>query len=107
MFKNSFKPGNISPHFNCQLFCIRQYKGHPQLIATNRHISCGALSIYEMKWENKTLSGASQLIAHDLYKLYVYEPSNYEMGKIDCSGAKIMDIEKQGKTRITTLRAEK
>jgi alpha-galactosidase len=105
--KNSFKPGNISPVFNCQLFCIRQYMGHPQLIATNRHISCGALSIKEMKWESKTLSGVSQLIAHDLYKLYVYEPDNYEVGKIECPGAKIMDIEKQGKTRIITLRAEK
>lgn len=107
IFKNSFKPGKINPAFNCQLFCIRQYVGHPQLIATNRHISCGALSIKEMKWENKTLSGESELIAHDLYKLYIYEPDNYELGKIESPGAKIINIEKQGKMRIITLRAEK
>jgi len=107
IFKNSFKPGKINPAFNCQLFCIRQYVGHPQLIATNRHISCGALSIKEMKRENKTLSGVSELIAHDLYKLYIYEPDNYEIGKIDIPGAKIINIEKQGKMRIITLRAEK
>lgn len=67
-------PGNIDTNFNCQVFCFRELKDHPQLIATSRHITCGGTELSNMSWLNSTLSGTSELVAGDLYTIWVYEP---------------------------------
>jgi len=105
IFSNKFEPGDINPAFNCQLFCIRKYLGRPQLVSTNRHVSCGALELKDMEWNDHTLEGVSQLIADDTYTLYIYEPEHYVMKNFNCPGATIISTEKTDNLRVITLKA--
>ena len=88
-FKNGFAPGEIDTTYKCQLFCIRKKENHPQLLATNRHISCGALELTYLSWENKVLKGESEVVANDEYILYISEPSGFTPTNIDCNEGKI------------------
>ena len=54
-------------------------------MATNRHISCGALELTEVVWVSMSLSGQSELVADDEYIIYLTEPGNYKMKEIKCS----------------------
>ncbi|MDT8400395.1 MAG: alpha-galactosidase [Bacteroidales bacterium] len=85
-FNKGFLAGDIDTTYNCQLFCIREKKSHPQLLATNRHISCGALEIAGLDWENLSLSGESDLVAGDDYILYLTEPGDYKLQEIRIDG---------------------
>jgi hypothetical protein len=70
--------GEIDPAFNCQLFCIRAKTGYPQVLATNRHISCGATDLIGISWQENALSGRSHTVAGDEYTIVIYEPEGYE-----------------------------
>ncbi len=83
-YYQGFLPGVIDSTFKCQLFCIRKEETHPQMIATNRHISCGALELRELKWGNNILSGESELVANDDYIIYLTEPEGYTLRNILC-----------------------
>jgi hypothetical protein len=96
-FVNGFDPGTINPKYNCQLFCIRERKDHPQLIATNRHISCGAYDIEKLRWENNSLSAESKVVCNDTYILYLIEPENFKYNNFSCEGTEFI---KTIKTRI-------
>ncbi len=106
-FVKEFEPGSIDPQFNCQLFCIREKQSHPQLIATNRHISCGGLEVDGVKWDNNVLSGGSRLVADDPYGLYISEPAGYDFEKISCEGADVVSSENIGNLRVCRLRSAK
>ena len=88
-FYEGFTPGDIDSTYKCQLFCIRKEKIHPQLIATNRHISCGALEVKDVSWQNNSLSGESELVANDDYILYISEPAGFTLSEINCKDIKI------------------
>ncbi len=83
-YHGGFLPGNIDPEYKCQSFCIRKKEEHPQLIATNRHISCGAPELKDMVWENNTLSGRSDLVPEDDYIIYIVEPEDYTLKEFKC-----------------------
>jgi hypothetical protein len=85
-FYRGFLPGDIDPVYKSQLFCIRRKEAHPQLVATNRHISCGALELEDVEWKNMTLSGESELVANDEYVIYLTEPGNYRLKEIRIDG---------------------
>jgi alpha-galactosidase len=103
VFKSFFVPGGIETGFNCQAFCIREKLKHPQLLATNRHISCGGLEISNLVWEDNTLRGTSELVANDRYILYVYEGTGYTFEKVTLKGANLVSVEKKGSLREITL----
>ena len=106
-FVKEFEPGPIDPRFNCQLFCIREKQSHPQLVATNRHISCGGLEVDDVKWDSNVLSGESRLVADDPYDLYISEPAGYDFEKISCEGADVVSSEKIGNLRVCRLHSAK
>ena len=87
--KKQFNPGTIDSNFHCQVFCLREKQNHPQLLATNRHISCGALEIESMQWSNRQLKGSSTLVADDVYTIYVYEPEGYSNTKVTALNADV------------------
>lgn len=89
-FYEGFTPGNIDPAHKCQLFCIRREEMHPQLVATNRHISCGALEINNLSWRNNRLSGESELVANDEYVIYITEPEGFNFSGVTCEGATVL-----------------
>ncbi|MFC2128338.1 hypothetical protein ACFLRR_00540 [Bacteroidota bacterium] len=105
-FSQKFVPGNINPDFNCQLFCIRERLQHPQLIATNRHVSCGGFDIDNLKWEDNSISGSSKLVGNDDYIIYLTEPEGYEFNQLLSSGEVVNNV-KNGLVREITLRADK
>jgi len=105
VFKGRFIPGSIDTAFNCQVFCIREKLQHPQLLATNRHISCGGLEISELKWADNTLRGVSELVAKDKYVIYLYEGAGWTFDKVLLSGADLVGVEKKGAVREITLRS--
>ena len=94
-----FLPGAIDTAFNCQVFCFREKLDHPQLLATNRHISCGALELEKLQWNNHRLSGISNLVANDLYTIYLYEPAGAPMQEVKIIGAALIENSKSGEIR--------
>ncbi|MGA2624253.1 MAG: glycoside hydrolase family 36 protein [Bacteroidota bacterium] len=106
-FVKEFNPGPINPQFNCQLFCIREKQSHPQLVATNRHISCGGLEVDDIRWKDDVLSGESRLVADDPYDLYISEPAGYDFEKVSCEGADVVSSEKTGSLLVCHMRSAK
>ena len=102
-FQTRFVPGSIDTTFNCQAFCIREKLSHPQLLATNRHISCGGLEIKNLGWKNRVLHGVSELVTNDKYVLYVYEGAGYSSPKVSVKGAELLAMQKEGPVRKITL----
>ncbi|HWD89713.1 MAG TPA: glycoside hydrolase family 36 protein [Mucilaginibacter sp.] len=106
VFRSQFVPGAIDTAFNCQAFCFRKKLQHPQLLATNRHISCGGLEIRDMRWEGNALKGTSELVANDKYTIYLYEGAGYAFSKVTVKGAALVANEKDGVVRKITLLAK-
>jgi alpha-galactosidase len=89
-FPEGFAPGGIDSEYKSQVFCIREEESHPQLIATNRHISCGALELKSLSWENNCLTGESELVANDEYIIYINEPKDFTFQDVECESAEIL-----------------
>lgn len=102
-FTHSFNPGAIDEKYNCQVFCIREKTGHPQLLATNRHISCGAVDIKNMKFEDNVLSGTSEAVPGETYVLYVYEPPGTKEPLVFCTGATVIRHNLQSNIHVIEL----
>lgn len=105
-FVKAFETGKMNSKYNAQLFCIRERKEHPQIIATNRHITCGAYDLIDLKWENLILSGKSKIVNGEEYKLYIAEPYSYSCMKFDCDKAQILGNSKNGIVREISLKPD-
>jgi hypothetical protein len=105
-YSGEFSPGKIDPLFNCQLFCIRERLDHPQIIATNRHITCGGYELDDVRWKDHILSGKSRVIKNDPYVLYVSVLPGYKFKDVHCTGAKVKKIEKTGMMQKIVLHAD-
>jgi len=81
---------DIDSAFNCQLFCIRAKTDHPQVLATDRHISCGAADIISVNWQENVLTGRSHTIAGDEYTIVIHEPDGYKSSGINASGSVVV-----------------
>ena len=103
IFQGGFVPGAIDTAYNCQLFCIREVQDHPQLLATDRHISCGAQELQNLSWNKNILSGESKLPGNNLYTLYLYEPPGFNFGSFKCKGATLLETTKNGNVREVKL----
>jgi alpha-galactosidase len=104
-FQGQFYPGSIDSNYHCQVFCIREKQDHPQLLATNRHVSCGALEIKTMQWKNNMLEGTSGLTNGDDYTIYINEPDEFHLKKINLSDGEIITNKKEGSIRSITIRS--
>lgn len=69
------------PAFASGVVSIHQYKGHPQVISTSRHITQGAYDLEYLDWDNKklTLRGRSRVIRGEEYHIAIYAPDGYEI----------------------------
>ncbi|MBN1185398.1 MAG: alpha-galactosidase [Bacteroidales bacterium] len=106
-FNKEFAPGSIDSTYNCQVFCIRKEEQHPQLVATNRHISCGALELKNVSWQENQLIGESELVENDEYVIYILEPEGYRFSEIKCKGAEVLDSTMKDKLREVHLKSPK
>jgi alpha-galactosidase len=104
-FQQQFDPGSIDANYHCQVFCIREKQNHPQLLATNRHISCGAFELKNVSWKNNALEGESDITTGDDYTLYIHEPENFNMKKFTCGNGQVISNNKEGKIRTITIKS--
>jgi len=78
------------PKYSCQLYCIRPAQLNPQVLATSRHISCGATDLSDVEWNDGVLSGVSRTVASDIYTLIVHEPAGFAAPSVTATGGKII-----------------
>ncbi len=104
-FRGGFVPGSIDSTFKVQVFCIRARVAHPQVVATNRHVSCGGPDLRRVAWRADTLSGSSDVVANDEYDLYLTEPVGFRIAHVAVTGARLLDSAMRGSLRVLRLRA--
>lgn len=91
--------GSIDPRFNCQLFCIRPLQPNPQVLATSRHISCGATDLSGVTWNKGSLSGTSKIVPGDEYTLIINEPAGYSTPVVTLTGGTLVSDKRDGTVR--------
>lgn len=106
-FTGGFEPGTIDQKFRCQLFCIRERTNHPQLLATNRHISSGSYEMAALSWDSRSLSGVSTVLPNEPYVLYVIEPAGAVFKNAACEGAMFIQTTQRGMVREVVLRSDR
>lgn len=95
-FTGAFIPGPIDPKFRCQAFAVRERLDRPQIVATNRHVSCGGVDLIDAGWEKSVLTGRSRVVGGDAYEIYLAVPNGFRLDKFTCDGADVMGIERTG-----------
>ena len=106
-FTGTLPLGAIDSTYRCQGFCIREKKPHPQIIATNRHISGGAVDLSGVQWRNNSLSGESNVVSGDVYTFYFTEPGGYTLRDFSCRNADVIVNEKEGAVRVIRVKSKK
>ncbi|MFQ3549721.1 MAG: hypothetical protein SNJ70_08220 [Armatimonadota bacterium] len=76
VFSKSFNSESLNIG-ECRVYGIREYQKHPQILATNRHITMGAVELENVKWDKNTLSGDFILPDSREYILYLYIPNGF------------------------------
>ena len=110
----------IDPAYQVQVVCLRPLTDHPQVLSTNRHVTCGGPDLLDVTWTGRTLSGTSELVAGDEYAIYLTEPDGFTLQRVSAEGADVAghsleepaarqlasgDSAKAGRTRIVRLRS--
>lgn len=110
-FVKEFVPGDVDPRFKVQVFCVRERVNHPQLVATNRHVSCGAVDVKDMAWRpgvsTGLLEGSSDVVGNDPYEIYLTEPEGYALQDLKVTGAEILSRETRDGLRVLRLLSPK
>ncbi len=104
-FRGAFVPGPIDTARKIQVFCIRQRVAHPQVVATNRHVSCGGPDLERVTWRGDTLSGTSDVVGGDPYEICLTEPSGYRLSNVAVEGARLLGTRMTGGLRVVRLRS--
>ena len=87
-FRDSLVAGPVDPVFQVQVLCLRERQAHPQLLATNRHVSCGGVDLESVHWDGDVLEGTSHVAPGDDYTLYLTEPDGWAAENVGTSGGK-------------------
>ncbi|HSC58612.1 MAG TPA: alpha-galactosidase [Gemmatimonadales bacterium] len=101
--RDSLRGGPIDPRFEVQVVCLRRRLGHPQLLATGRHVTCGGPDLQDVSWTDGALSGESELVAGDPYDIYLTEPAGYRFGGVAVTGAQMAGTRREGGMRVVRL----
>ena len=104
-FSGAFAPGDVDPKFNCQVFCIRERKAHPQVLATNRHITAGGVDLVDVTWEGRRLAGRSRVVAGDPYELLVSVPSGYSFDRAEGDKGTELEAKRDGEVLRILLKS--
>jgi alpha-galactosidase len=103
-FRDTIALGAVDPVFQVQVVCLRERRPRPQLLATNRHVSCGGVDLESLSWSGTALSGVSRVVAGDDYELYLSEPDGWIAESADAPGAEVVLGERRDTVRRVTVR---
>ena len=112
----------IDPAYQVQVVCLRPRLDRPQVLSTNRHVTCGGPDLLDVTWRDRTLSATSDLAAGDEYAIYLTEPEGFTLQSVSAEGADVVGhsleelaapkpapasggAAKAGRTRIVRLRS--
>jgi len=103
--KGSFMAPAMDENMGMHVFAIREARDHPWVLSTNRHLSQGAISLSDVKWDagSKTLSGKSKVVAGDPYVLTMHVPGGFKLKNARGAGGK---VETASGKETATLRIE-
>jgi alpha-galactosidase len=103
-FRDTLIFGAVDPGLQVQVVCLREQQSHPQLLSTNRHVSCGGVDLERVSWGGEVLSGVSRVVDGDDYELYLTEPDGWAAESADAPGAEIVLGDLRNRTRRVTMR---
>lgn len=86
--RDTLAAGPIAAPYGVQVFCLRARVAHPQLLATNRHVTCGGPDLARVEWADTTLRGESDLVPGDPYEIYLTEPPGFRYAGVTATGAR-------------------
>jgi hypothetical protein len=95
-FIGAFVPGRLDAVFKSQALVIRERRPHPQVIATNRHVTGGGVDLRDVRWDGGALSGRSRVTAGDPYELVLTEPAGFRLETFECGGAAPPEVLREG-----------
>lgn len=89
-FKDAFTAPAQDDSTGLSTFVIRQARPYPWLLSASRHLSQGGVSLLDITWnqERQALSGKSQVVIGDPYKLTIYVPQGYRFKTAKVDGEK-------------------
>lgn len=89
--RDTLHAGPVDSTFEVQVFCLRPRVDHPQVLATNRHVTCGGADLADVGWSDRALHGTSTVVAGDAYDIYLTEPAGYRVAAVRADGADVVD----------------
>jgi hypothetical protein len=101
--RDTLRAGPVDPAFQVQVLCLRPRVDHPQLLATNRHVTCGSADLMEVTWRERSLVGRSEVVAGDPYELYLTEPTGYRLASVRAEGAEVVSRVLRDGVRVVRL----
>ncbi len=70
-----------------QVVCLRERVDHPQVLATNRHVSCGGVDLQQVRWTGDALVGRSQVVPDATVTLFFTEPAGWDAVAVEAPEA--------------------
>ncbi len=106
VFRHVLQAGSVDPRFGVQVLCIHKRENRPQVLATSRHVSCGAIDLSNVGWgPGNTLNGESQVVGNDSYTLYVTEPRGWSFAGVSTDHPWVTHVTRTGEMRLISIRA--
>ncbi|MHB8839874.1 MAG: hypothetical protein ACYC7F_13090, partial [Gemmatimonadaceae bacterium] len=70
-----------------QVVCLREQVDHPQLLSTNRHVTCGGADLKDVHWDGSALTGVVKSVAGETLVIAVTEPPGWEAVAVESPDA--------------------
>ncbi len=103
--RDTLHAGPVDPTFQVQAICLRTRTTHPQLLATNRHVTCGGVDLQQVQWRDGALQGTSDVVGGDPYELYVTTPAGFGVPTVTVEGATLVSQRVSQGVRVLRLLA--
>ena len=98
--RDTLRIGPIDEQYDVQVICLHPRVDHPQVLSTNRHVTCGGPDLHDVVWHDNlvsgTLTGESELVAGDRYEVFLTEPEGYQFDGVTATGARVVGQDKAG-----------
>lgn len=103
--RDTLRAPPLDSTYQVQAICLRPRVDHPQLLATDRHVTCGGVDLVEVIWAERTLRGTSDLVPGAAYVLHLTEPAGFGAPTVRAEGAEVVRSTRTAGGRRIELRS--